>query len=101
MARDVSVREAAELMQNGVTLLDIREDFEWEDFRAPGALHIPMSQLSMSTDLLPPGQIACICLHGNRSDVVTEALIGAGYDAVNVSGGMAAWAQAGLPVERG
>lgn len=102
MARDVSVIEVAQLLQDGAcTLLDVREDFEWSDVRAPGALHIPMRHLSTSTDQLPPGRLACICAHGHRSVVVAEALVGAGYDAVNVAGGMAAWLQAGLPVEQG
>jgi rhodanese-related sulfurtransferase len=61
-----------------------------------------MRQLSTSTDQLPTsGMIACICLHGNRSEVVADALVRAGYDAVSVAGGMQAWEQAGLPVERG
>jgi rhodanese-related sulfurtransferase len=101
MAKNISVLEAQQLVEHGAVLLDVREDFEWEDFRAPGALHIPMAQLSTSTDRLPPNLIACICLHGNRSEVVAEALVGAGYEAVNVAGGMIAWEKAGLPVERG
>jgi rhodanese-related sulfurtransferase len=103
VARDVSVLDAVHLVeQEGATLLDIREDDEWDEFRAPGALHIPMSRLSASADQLPAGSlIACLCLHGNRSQVVAEALVGAGYDAVSVAGGMVAWEQAGLPVERG
>jgi rhodanese-related sulfurtransferase len=103
MVKEVSVREAAELVEHsGAMLLDIREDFEWDEFRAPNAVHIPMAQLSVSTDRLPTSAlIACICLHGNRSVVVAEALVGAGWDAVSVAGGMAAWHAAGLPIEQG
>ncbi len=83
-------------------LLDVREHDEWLMLRAPGALHIPMRQLSDSAGQLPAtGRIACICHVGGRSAVVAEALAGAGYDAVNVAGGMHAWEAAGLPVERG
>jgi rhodanese-related sulfurtransferase len=61
-----------------------------------------MRQLSTSSHLLPQGRlIACICHVGGRSAVVTEALVGAGFDAVNVAGGMDAWEAAGLPVEHG
>jgi rhodanese-related sulfurtransferase len=102
MPKDVSVLEAAELLEQGAVLLDVREDDEWHAVRAPDALHIPMSRLSTSVDRLPPGRLlVCICHIGGRSAVVTEALVGAGYDAVNVAGGMEAWEAAGLPIESG
>jgi len=103
VATQISVLEAARLVdEEGGVLLDVREFDEWMSVRAPGALHIPMRQLSTSTDRLPArGTIVCICHIGARSAVVADALVGAGYDAVNVAGGMEAWESAGLPVERG
>ena len=103
VAKTISVLEAARLVDEGaVVLLDVREHHEWLAVRAEQALHIPMSQLSTSTDRLPGrGTIACICHIGQRSAIVADALVGAGYDAVNVAGGMDAWEAAGLPVERG
>ena len=102
MAKEISVLEAARLLNEAkAVLLDVREPDEWRTVRAPGALHIPMRELSTSADQLPAGLIACICHVGHRSAVVAEALVGAGYDAVNVSGGMDAWQAAGLPVEIG
>ena len=103
VAKTISVLEAAQLVEDGAgVLLDVREPDEWTTVRAPDALHIPMRQLSTATDRLPDRQtIACICHIGARSAVVAEALAGAGYDAVNVAGGMDAWEAAGLPVERG
>src|SRR3954463_8911814 len=103
VAKQISVLEAAQLVEEqGGGLLDVREPDEWSYGRAPGALHIPMPELSTSTDLLPAqAPIACICHVGARSAIVAEALVGAGYDAVNVAGGMEAWESAGLPVERG
>jgi rhodanese-related sulfurtransferase len=103
MAREVSVLEAARLVDDGdAVLLDVRDPDEWQALRAPGALHIPMRDLSTSTDRLPKrGLIVCICHVGMRSAIAAEALVGAGYDAANVRGGMDAWETAGLPVERG
>ena len=103
MPKHISVLEAAQLVDaDDAVLLDVREPDEWRVVRAPGALHIPMRQLSTSADRLPTGRtIACICHVGGRSAVVAEALVGAGYDAVNVAGGMEAWETAGLPVEHG
>ena len=103
MAKTISVLEAAQLVEEGeAVLLDVREQQEWVAVRATEVLHIPMRQLSTSTDRLPrSGIIACICHIGARSAVVADALVGAGYDAVNVGGGMDAWEAAGLPIERG
>ena len=103
MAKEISVLEAAQLVtEDRAVLLDVREPDEWRTVRAPEALHIPMRQLSISTDQLPAtGIIACICHVGHRSAVVAEALVGAGYNAVNVAGGMDAWQAAGLPVDIG
>jgi rhodanese-related sulfurtransferase len=103
VAKQISVQDAVQLVEaQGGVLLDVRELDEWLSVRAPGALHIPMRELSMSIDRLPAdGTIACICHVGARSAVVAEALVDAGYDAVNVAGGMEAWESAGLPVERG
>src|SRR4051812_21211120 len=103
MAREISVAEAVQLVKDGsAVLLDVREPHEWTAVRAPDALHIPMRRLGESIDQLPADRvIACICHVGARSAVVADALVGAGYDAVNVAGGMEAWESAGLPVERG
>ena len=102
MADDITVSEAARLIQDGAVLLDVREPDEWRAVRAPGALHIPMRELATSTDRLPTDRaIVCICHVGQRSALVADALVDAGWTAVNVAGGMNAWEAAGLPVEHG
>ena len=45
-------------------------------------------------------QVAFLCHSGARSSRATAIAIKAGYDAVNVRGGMIAWNRAGLPVAR-
>ena len=103
VARIVSARDAAQLVNDeAAVLLDVREPDEWLALRAPGALHIPMQQLATSLDRLRQDRtIACICHVGIRSAAVADALTNAGYDAVNIDGGMEAWEAAGLPVEQG
>ncbi|HEX6418280.1 MAG TPA: rhodanese-like domain-containing protein [Acidimicrobiales bacterium] len=84
----------------GAVLLDVREPGEWASGHAPGAHHRPLSRFDPSG--LPAGAtVYVICRSGNRSAHVTRALADAGVDARNVAGGMNAWVQAGLPVERG
>ena len=99
----ISPADAAQLVHDErAVLLDVRERDEWVAVRATGALHIPMSQLAMSLHRLPQERtVACICHVGVRSAAVADALEHAGYEAVNVAGGMEAWEANGLPIERG
>ncbi len=78
-------------------LLDVRSAAEWAQGHAPGAVHVPLPELSL--DNVPEaGRLLCICRSGNRSGQATAALRRAGIDAANVTGGMVAWAASGLPV---
>jgi rhodanese-related sulfurtransferase len=79
-------------------LLDVRELDEWAVGHAPGAHHLPLSRLH--PDELPAGRLLVICRSGGRSSRAVAALRNAGFDAVNVTGGMQGWAAAGLPVVR-
>lgn len=84
-------------------LLDVREDDEWQAGHAEGALHVPMSQFAARygevTEAAPQdGRINVICRSGGRSAQVAMYLVQQGMDAVNVAGGMEAWAAAGRPV---
>jgi hypothetical protein len=49
-------------------------------------------------ELPEAGRIVVVCRSGGRSAAITDALRAHGYDAVNLTGGMCAWAAAGLPV---
>lgn len=83
----------------GTVLLDVREDDEWTAGHAPGAVHMALGTLGAEHTRLDRAQpIICVCRSGGRSAKATEALRGAGYDVVNLAGGMKAWAVAGLPV---
>ncbi|MBE1466418.1 rhodanese-related sulfurtransferase [Kibdelosporangium phytohabitans] len=79
-----------------VTLLDVREQNEWDAGHAPDALHIPMGELAGRLDELPSDQdVYVICRSGGRSARVTAYLNGNGWDATNVDGGMQSWHAAG------
>ena len=87
------------LVGSGAFLLDVRNDDEWDLGHAPAATLIPLGELGARAGELPTDRrILVVCRSGGRSAQATEALVGAGYDAVNVAGGMQAWLAAGLPV---
>ena len=81
-------------------LVDVREQHEFDEVRAPGAVLMPMSQLATRAGELPADRpLMIVCHTGSRSSAVTGFLARSGRtDVVNVAGGMEAWEQAGLPV---
>lgn len=91
--------EAAQRALGGAMLLDVREPSEWEAGHAELAIHIPLGRLGDSTNQLPRDrQIIAVCRSGGRSGAATKALIAQGFDAINLHGGMQAWAASGLSV---
>lgn len=77
-------------------VLDVREDDEWRAGHVPGALHVPLGQLGARAGEVPTDRtVAVICRSGARSATATARLGEAGWDAVNVDGGMQAWHRAG------
>lgn len=82
-------------------LLDVREPDEWEAGHAPDAWFWPLARLDMVRAELPlDAKIVCVCRSGARSAKATDLLRSWGLDAVNLEGGMQAWAAEGRPVER-
>jgi rhodanese-related sulfurtransferase len=96
---EVGPTEARALIDGGATLLDVREDDEWQAGHAPDASFIPLGQLTArATELATGTRIVVICRSGARSERAARFLRGQGYDAINLTGGMRAWATAGLDV---
>ncbi len=80
-------------------LLDVREDDEWAAGHAPDAVHVPMTELAARLDDVPEATpVYVICRSGGRSSRATQYLNANGWDAVNVAGGMSAWAGRGRPL---
>jgi rhodanese-related sulfurtransferase len=80
-------------------MLDVREPDEWAAGHAPGATHVPMSELPARMSELPGHDpLYVVCRSGGRSARVAAYLAGQGYPAVNVAGGMQAWARQGRQV---
>ncbi len=84
-------------------LVDVREQHEFDEVRAPGAVLMPMSTFATRAGELPTDRpLMIVCHTGARSSAVTGFLVRSGRtDVVNVAGGMEAWERGGLPVRHG
>jgi DMSO/TMAO reductase YedYZ molybdopterin-dependent catalytic subunit/rhodanese-related sulfurtransferase/glyoxylase-like metal-dependent hydrolase (beta-lactamase superfamily II) len=95
----VGPRAAKKMVDAGALLLDVREPDEWCTQHAPTAMLLPTGRVRARQDELPRDRrIVVVCRSGGRSAAVTASLRRSGFDAVNLAGGMCAWAAAGLPV---
>ena len=77
-------------------LIDVREAWEWELCRLPGALHRPLSELHYWQHGLDPGggPTVIYCHHGIRSHWVCRYLSRAGARGLlNLTGGIDRWAE--------
>ncbi len=98
---DVQTVAAVKDLEN-VLVLDVREQWEYDEGHIPGVTLIPMGEVQSRLDEIPTDQpVILTCRSGNRSGQVTEYLRQQGYDNVhNMEGGILAWEAAGLPVEK-
>jgi len=93
----VTVRELVRELQgpDAPRLLDVREPFEWEICRLPGAELVPLGELPRRlVQLEGRSNLVVYCHTGARSRRAMELLGAAGFARVrNVEGGIDAWAR--------
>ena len=84
----------------GAYVVDVREDDEWVAGHVDGALHIPLADVPARYGEIDTesGPVYVVCRAGGRSSRAVAWLSQNGVDAVNVDGGMGAWADAGRPM---
>jgi rhodanese-related sulfurtransferase len=81
------------------TILDVREDDEWEAGHIAGSTHVPLSELpGRAADVPATDPLVVVCRVGGRSAQVTAWLRGQGREATNLAGGLQSWAGAGRPL---
>lgn len=101
----IGTLEATRLMNQGTTLiLDIREGEDYASGHLPRARHIPLSQLSKRMDEIGKFKdkpVIVTCRTGTKAGSATRVLKQAGFTNVfELRGGVNAWQQASLPVEK-
>jgi len=100
--REIDIDQLATALDEGATVIDVRETSEFVEVHVPGAVSIPMGRLTSRVDKLDrTSPVYLVCASGNRSAAMADMLVAQGIDAVNVVGGTSAWLRSGLPVETG
>jgi glyoxylase-like metal-dependent hydrolase (beta-lactamase superfamily II)/rhodanese-related sulfurtransferase len=92
---------AAARLRDGALLVDVRGPGERAKSRIAGSLAIPLTQLEKRIGEVPRDRHLIVhCAGGYRSSVAASVLNAHGIaDVSELAGGIAAWEQAGLPVE--
>lgn len=99
--RETTIDQLAAALDQGAAVVDVREPAEFREGHVPGAINIPMRQLSARLGELDRDRsVHMVCASGNRSSVMTDILTANGFDAINVAGGTNAWIRSGRPIEK-
>ena len=102
----IDVHELAErLRRDEVSLLDVRDDDEWEEGHVAGSVHVPYHDLQagLPSPISNGKPLAVACSVGNRSSIAASLLKRSGIDdVIHVSdGGVADLAAEGIPLIEG
>lgn len=103
--KEVETLEAIQLINHrDAVILDVREDKEFATGRLPNAKHIPLGQLVArlkDVEKFKKKPIVVNCRSGARSATACGILRKNGFEEVyNLKGGINAWQQANMPVEK-
>ncbi len=82
-------------------IVDVREHQDLAQASVDDAVHVPLSTFDPAQLPSESGKkIVILCAHGQRSTQFGQYLIDQGIlsEAFNLTGGLAAWVQAGLPL---
>ncbi|HXP85967.1 MAG TPA: rhodanese-like domain-containing protein [Bryobacteraceae bacterium] len=102
--KEVNIDEYQKMPREGHVLIDTREDREWADGHAAGAVHMSKGVIERDIETEIPDKSTVMVLYcggGFRSALVADTLRKMGYsNAISLDGGWRAWNAAGLPVEK-
>ena len=101
-APSLTAAEAIDAVRGGALIVDVRRRFEWNRTRIPGAVHLPLEQLTDKCAELPDDRLLItFCTGGLRSYGAANLLLEYGFEAKNMSGGLIDWRAAGGSLEPG
>lgn len=102
--RETDVHQVRKRQETGeeFTLIDVREDNEWEKAHLPGAVHLGRGVIERDIEKAIPDKGAAVVLYcggGYRSALAAVNLQKMGYTHVeSMDGGFSGWKEAGYPL---
>ena len=105
--RECTVSDVKARLERGEQFhfVDVREDDEFGQDHAAGAIHIGKGVIERDIETAIPNKQAPIVLYcggGYRSVLAADSLRQMGYsDVISMDGGIKAWRAAGYPMEKG
>lgn len=107
LAKDISVQDAAALLQNppeGLIIVDVRTPGEFREGHLPGAVNMDYFGGPFETQIqsLPKtAPVLLYCRTGNRSGSAYDAMTKAGVgNILHMNEGIIVWQKLGLPLEK-
>src|SRR6266480_1789133 len=102
--KECNVDEARDRIENGATLIDVREDNEFENAHAEDARHMGKGVIERDIVQVYPDkntELILYCGGGYRSALAADMLQKMGYtDVYSMDGGWKAWKDSGAPTSR-
>ena len=105
--RECTVQDVKDRLARGerFTLVDVREDHEWNAGHLPGAVHLGKGIIERDIETKVPDPVTEMVLYcggGFRSTLAADNLQKMVYtNVISMDGGFRGWKDAGLPVEQG
>lgn len=91
MFQTISMRQLEELLDGTrtFTLLDVRQEAEYERSHLEGAVNLPLAKIETASLVIPKERpVIVYCAYGGQSLMAARALANLGYEVINTSGGL-------------
>jgi rhodanese-related sulfurtransferase len=102
--KQIDIAGYQKMSRDSHVLIDVREDREWAEGHAAGAIHLSKGVIERDIESEIPDKSTTMVLYcggGFRSALSAAEIQKMGYtNVISLDGGWRAWNQAGLPVEK-
>ena len=97
---ELSNEQAKQLIDQGVSVIDVRDQGKYDEAHVPGAILVPLNDILANPAILPEGDILFVCNIGRSSGVASQMAVASGRTGIfYLRDGTEGWVRDGLSVE--